>query len=97
MVAFTGKRLSAADSVLILPVPLDSLASNLQGAITEVQGFIADGNDGHIVNANSHVDNALTVLAQIVVPVSAKELAGLREAADAYLFLGRFRGITGVH
>ena len=84
VVAFTGKRLHAADSLLIPPGPLDNLASSLQSATVEVQNFVANGNDGHIVNANSHVDSAMAHLAQIVVPMSSKELAGLREAADAY-------------
>jgi len=84
VVAFTGKRLHAADSVLIQPGPLDNLALSLQSAVVEVQNFVANGNDGHIVIANSHVDTALGHLAQIVVPVSSKELAGLREAADTY-------------
>lgn len=84
VVAFTGKRLSAADSNLVQPGPLDNLASFLERATVEVQNFVANGNDGHIVNANAHVDGALTHLAQIVVPVSSDELAGLREGADAY-------------
>lgn len=84
VVAFTGKRLSAADSVLIPVGPLDSLASSLQAATTEVQAFVANGNEGHIANANTNVDTALAHLAQIVVPASSKETAGLREAADAY-------------
>ena len=84
VVAFTGKRLSAADSVLIQPGPLDNLASVLQAATAEVQNFVANGNEGHIVNANSNVDGALSFLAQIVVPVSPNEIMGLREGADAY-------------
>lgn len=84
LVAFTGKRLSAADSTLIPPAPLDNLASALQSATTEVQNFVANGNEGHVVNANSHADSALVHIAQIVVPVSSKEMAGLREAANAY-------------
>lgn len=84
VVAFTGKRLSTTDSVLIRPGPLDDLASSLQAATTEVQHFVANGNEGHITNANTNVDSAIAHLAQIIVPVSSQEMAGLREAADAY-------------
>jgi len=84
VVSFTGKRLSAADSVLIQPGTLDNLAAALQAATTEVQAFVANGNEGHIANANTSIDNALPHLAQIIVPVSSRETAGLREAADAY-------------
>lgn len=84
LVTFVGKRLSAADSTLIPAAPLDNLASALQSATTEVQNFVANGNEGHVVNANSHADSALAHIAQIVVPVSSTEMAGLREAADAY-------------
>lgn len=82
--AFVDKRLSAADSLLIQPSSLDSLASALQSTISEVQNFIANGNEGHLVNANTNVDGVLTHLAQIVIPVSSKDLLGLKEAADAY-------------
>lgn len=84
VVAFTGKRLAAADSILIHTGPLDNLTSSLQAATNEVTSFVANGNDAHIANANSNIDSALAHLAQIVVPVSSKETAGLREAADAY-------------
>jgi len=84
VVAITGKRLSATDSLLIQPGPLDNLASFLQSATAEVQNFIANGNEGHIVNANANLDGLLTNLAQILVPISPNEITGLREGADAY-------------
>lgn len=84
VVGFTGKRLSAADSLLILPRLLDNIASSLEAGIAEVQGFVANGNEDHITNANNQIDNALSSLAQVIVPVASKETAGLREAADAY-------------
>lgn len=84
VVGFTGNRLSAADSLLIQPAALDNLASSLQAATSEVQSFVANGNEGHIANANNNIDSALSSLALIIVPVSSKETAGLREAADAY-------------
>lgn len=84
VVAFTGNRLSTADSTLIPPSLLDGLASSFQNATAEVQNFVTNGNDAHIVNANSHVDNALVNVAQIVVPLTSNDLTGLREVADAY-------------
>ena len=84
VVAFTGKRLSAADSMLILPSILDNLSNSIQVTTAEVQQYVANGNDGHIINANTHIDNALSYLAQIIVPSSTKELAGIREGTDAF-------------
>ena len=84
VVAFTGKRLAAGDSNLIPPGPLDALAASLQHATDEVQSFIGDGGDPYVVNANVHVDAALVQLGQIVTPLSARDIAGLREAADTY-------------
>lgn len=82
--AFADERLSAADPILISPSLLDNLASSLQAAISEVQSFTANGNEGHVVNANTHIDGVLAYLAQVVVPVSSKELLGLKDAAGAY-------------
>lgn len=84
VLAFVGRRLAGADPYLLHPGPLDSLSSVIQSATTEVQNFIANGNSGHITNANSHGDNALAYLAQLNVPVITTDFVALRDAADSY-------------
>lgn len=81
---FIGKRLAAADPLLIQPGPIDSAASHLQSAITEVQQFTANGSQGHLTNANSQLDSALAYLAQLNVPLAPADLQALRDAADRY-------------
>lgn len=80
----TGKRLSEADPDLISIGPLDNIASLLQAATSETQAYITNGNEGHLANANSHIDGVLANLAQILVPASINEIGALRESADAY-------------
>lgn len=84
VLAFVGKRLATADPFTTHPAPLDGLTSAFQNAAAEVQAFVADGNTGHITNANTHADTALQYLAQIAVPGTPEELAGLKDAATAY-------------
>src|SRR3972149_6064135 len=64
---FVGRRLAGADPYLFQVVSLDNLSNALQAVTLEVQNFIANGSVGHIVNANSHGDTALSHLAQINV------------------------------
>ncbi len=84
VLAFTGKRLAAADPFTTQPTPLDGIATAFQNATSEIQSFIANGNQGHVVNANTHADTALAHLAQTPVPGTPKELAALKDAAVAY-------------
>lgn len=84
ILTFIGRRLEGADTNLLTPGPMDNISSVIQSATSEVQSFISNGSAGHITNANSHADNALTYLASLNVPVVTTELAALREAADMY-------------
>jgi uncharacterized membrane-anchored protein YhcB (DUF1043 family) len=84
VLAFLGKRLATADPFTTHPAPLDTLASALQSATAELHAFVADGSPGHITNANAHADTALQYLAQVAVPGTPEELAGLKDAATAY-------------
>src|SRR5207247_3206880 len=84
VLALVGKRLAGADPATTYPGPLDGMATALQNATAEVQNFVANGNAGHVNNANTHGDTALAHLTQVPVPTTAKELAGLRDAAVTY-------------
>jgi len=63
---------------------MDSIASTLQSATSELQAFVANGNSGNVANANTHADAALAYLAQLPVPGTPQELAALKDAAVAY-------------
>jgi hypothetical protein len=82
--AFVQKRLSAGDLVLMHPGPLDNLGSALQSMLGEVQNFVSNGNEGHLSNANSHADAALSHLTQVIIPSSAKDASALKTEVEAY-------------
>lgn len=84
VLALVGKRLAAADPATTYPGPLDGIATALQNATIEVQNFVANGSVGHVANANAQGDAALAHLAQVPVPTTPKELAGLKDAVVAY-------------
>lgn len=81
---FVGKRLAAADPLLVQPGPLDQIANHIQSALTEVQQFTANGSLGHLTNANSQLDSVLSYTAQLNVPLGPPDLQGLKDAADRY-------------
>ncbi len=84
ILSFCGQRLAGADPYLFQVGPLDNISAALQAMIQEVQNFIANGNVGHIANANSHGDAALTHLSQINVQLTTEDFMAAKEAAESY-------------
>lgn len=82
--SFVGQRLAATDALLINSDLLDQLARSATSAFNELELFIANGNEAHITNANTHADPAITTAASVLLPLTPNELTGLRQAADAY-------------
>jgi hypothetical protein len=81
---FVGRRLAGADPYLFQTASLDNLVTALQTVTQEVQNYIANGNIGHITNANSTGDTALTYLAQINVQLTTEDFMAAKEAAESY-------------
>lgn len=84
VLTFVGRRLAGADPYLFQPSSLDSVGGDIQSATQEIQSFIANGSTGHIANANSYGDNALTHLSQINVQITTEDFLAAKEAAEAY-------------
>jgi FtsZ-binding cell division protein ZapB len=84
VLAFSGKRMAAIDPFLVHLTPVDGVASYLEKALIEVQAYNADGNAGHIKNANAHADLVLSNLAQLNSLITQDDLTVISEAAAAY-------------
>ena len=84
VLAFTGRRLAGADLFLIQPGPLDNINNQFQTALQEVQQYIANGNVGHLTNANTSADNILTYLAQLNIPITTEDFIAAKEGAETY-------------
>lgn len=84
ILSFVGRRLAGADPYLFQVGTLDNLSNSLQTMTQEVQNFVANGSAGHITNANSHGDTALTHLAQINVQLTTEDFMAAKEAAESY-------------
>lgn len=84
VLAFTGRRLAGADPFILQFGVVDNLGNQFQAMITEVQNFIANGNLGHLTNANANADAALSHLAQLNVPLTTEDFHAAKEAAEAY-------------
>ena len=82
--AFIGLRLAGIDRYLLTAAPLDALNGSLAAFTTEVRNFIANGNPGHLTNANGQGDASLNQLAQLNHPYTSKEFQAAQEAADSY-------------
>lgn len=84
VLAFVGRRLAGADSYLLQFSVIDNLGNQFQSMVNEVQQFTANGNIGHLTNANTNSDTALTQLAQLNVPLTTEDFAAAKEAAESY-------------
>jgi len=80
----TKARLQVADPDLTPPPPLNNLNSHWQAVLAELAAFRKDKNVGHLNNANAHVDNVVTSLSTLIVPLSPIDLESLKESAASY-------------
>ncbi|MEW6595040.1 MAG: hypothetical protein AB1413_09250 [Thermodesulfobacteriota bacterium] len=84
ILSFVGRRLAGSDPYLFQGTVLDNLSNALQTLTNEVQSFTANGNVGHIANANAHGDTALSILAQINVQLTTEDFMAAKDAAESY-------------
>jgi len=81
---FIARRLAGADRYLLTAGPLDNINNSFLALMPEVRNFVANGNVGHLTNANAHADSALAHTAQLNVPYTTEDFQGAKEAADSY-------------
>lgn len=84
VLTFAGRRLAGADPFILQFSAVDNLGSQFQAIVNEVQQFTANGNIGHLTNANTNADAALAYLAQLNVPQTTEDFHAAREAAESY-------------
>jgi hypothetical protein len=77
--------LGRIDPMLVHPPFLDNMANCLRKVRNELDSYLANGNVGHLSNANAHLDNCFTThLGQLPVIVDQPDVEDLREAASNY-------------
>ncbi len=84
ILAFSGKRLAAAEPLITAPGPLDEIAAGLSAAREELERFASNQNVGHINSANANADRVLTPINQIPGAYSPEELGALVSTATDY-------------
>jgi hypothetical protein len=84
ILAFSGKRLAAAEPLITIPAPLEEIATSLVGAREELERFASDRDPGHVQTANSVADRALAAVNQVPVAYSSEELGALVAVATEY-------------
>lgn len=84
VLAYSGKRLAAVDPDLVQPTALDSLNSALSSVSAEVQQFISNATDEHLVTANSYADTALSALSSLPFHCPPDDLTVISESAASY-------------
>ena len=84
VLTFAGRKLAGADAFIVQLGVVDNLDSQFQSMINEVQQFTANGNIGHLTNANANADAALSYLAQLNVPQTTEDFHAAKEAAETY-------------
>jgi hypothetical protein len=83
VLAYASQVLSQSNPLLVTPGQLNNLASTLQQARAEVEGYNNTGNLAHWINAQGHLDNAAVYSASFP-QLTADGVGNLRESASAY-------------
>jgi hypothetical protein len=84
ILAYSGKRLAAADPVISAPAPLDAIAGAFSSVQAELTAFTEDKEPSHISTANAQLDGILTSLSFILGAYSPEELGELVSAIAGY-------------
>src|SRR5260221_4073441 len=84
ILAFTGRRLAAADQALIDPRILGSLAAPFSNMRQQVESFVASQELSHIAAANASADDVVTVLTNVLYTSAPEELTWIGESSAAY-------------
>lgn len=82
--AFAAQRTGSLDPSLAHPQQLDLANAGLRGSAKELRAFVTNGNPGHVENANSHADNALSSIAALAVMYGRSDLTAVGRAATSY-------------
>ena len=78
------KRFESTDPNLVATQTLNNLNSSFQSIANELVAFKNDKNINRFMNINSHIENILVYLSNIVVPTTPTDLEAIREAASTY-------------
>jgi len=84
ILAFAGKRLAGVEPHLVHQAPLDGIAGATQGVVSDINAYVAEGDNARIVAANSHADTILHFIAAVNYPFVADDWIALRDGAVAY-------------
>ena len=81
ILAFSGKRIAAADPLVSTTAPLDEIASAFVAVREEIERFNSDHNITRIATANTSADRVLAVINQVPGTYSPEELGALISVA----------------
>lgn len=84
VLVFCGKRLAAADPLLVVPPVVENLANALTTLKANVDTFTSNGDVAQLNAANGQADGVLTHLVSVLGPVTADDLTVISEAASNY-------------
>lgn len=84
LLTFIGKRLNAADPILIPTESLDQIFASFERAMPALAELMSEGDPGQLLTANSELDAALTAIGGICVPLTSDEVGALKDSADEY-------------
>ena len=84
VLAYGGKRLAAAEPLLVTPAPLDQIADSLISTRNTIEIYSTDKNPAHVINGNVMADVALPLFASLPGAYSPEELGALISISREY-------------
>lgn len=99
VLAFTGRRLAAADKTLVDPRILSSISTPLSSIRQLIESYAALPNVAHITSANVAADDIVTVLTNVLFADAPESLAWIGESTSQYrdAVEGHLRSIKEQH
>ncbi len=84
ILAFCGKRLAAADPILVFPSALEGMANAFTQLKVHVDAFVASGDVSQLPLANAQADSALANSVSVLGAATADDLTVISAAAASY-------------
>lgn len=81
---YVAQSVNGIDANIVPPGILNNIEKHLQNCFNEFSAFASNKNQGHLDNANTHIDSALTHAFQLPAPMPLEQVDSLKEAVTSF-------------
>lgn len=82
--AYINQCVVGTDPNILPPGILNNIEKHLQNCLSEFSAFTSNKSQGHLDNANTHLDSALTHAFQLPAPLPLEQVESLKDAVTSF-------------